>query len=75
MENFYCKRCEEYVGYFTNNEGDCEEICGDGIMAGQKPCDDNNTKSGDGCSATCDLEFGYECNVGGTLRCRETIPP
>src|SRR5437016_428937 len=30
--------------------------CGDGIAAGTEECDDGNTTSGDGCSATCQLE-------------------
>lgn len=25
-------------------------------------CDDGNTVSGDGCSSTCLVETGYECN-------------
>jgi cysteine-rich repeat protein len=30
--------------------------CGDGIVDGTEECDDGNTTSGDGCSATCQLE-------------------
>ncbi len=30
--------------------------CGDGSLGGQEECDDGNTTSGDGCSATCDVE-------------------
>jgi cysteine-rich repeat protein len=33
-------------------------------------CDDGNTTSGDGCSATCDLETGYICDRPGTS-CRQ----
>ena len=29
-----CRKCEEYIGYFTNEEKECEEICGDGLNAG-----------------------------------------
>ena len=30
--------------------------CGDGVAAGTEECDDGDTDSGDGCSATCELE-------------------
>src|SRR2546428_9962874 len=30
--------------------------CGNGIVEGTEECDDGNTTSGDGCSATCQLE-------------------
>jgi cysteine-rich repeat protein len=33
-------------------------------------CDDGNTVSGDGCSATCDVEEGFVCPTPGTL-CHE----
>ena len=32
---------------------------------GPTECDDGNTKSGDGCSASCVIERGYQC-IGGT---------
>src|SRR5690606_24777798 len=35
--------------------------CGDGIVEGSEGCDDDNTTDGDGCSATCNVEPGYEC--------------
>jgi cysteine-rich repeat protein len=31
-------------------------VCGDGYQTGDEQCDDGNTDSGDGCSATCDTE-------------------
>ncbi|TMB20585.1 MAG: DUF4215 domain-containing protein, partial [Deltaproteobacteria bacterium] len=31
-------------------------VCGNGIVEGTEECDDGNTNSGDGCSATCQLE-------------------
>jgi len=37
------------------------EVCGDGNIAGAEECDDNGTTVGDGCSATCTIETGYEC--------------
>ncbi|APR80127.1 Multiple EGF-like-domain protein 3 precursor [Minicystis rosea] len=36
--------------------------CGDGTLGGAEACDDGNTVSGDGCSATCTIESGYTCS-------------
>jgi cysteine-rich repeat protein len=41
-------------------------VCGNGIVEGAEQCDDGNTISGDGCSATCLWEAGA-CGVGETL--------
>jgi cysteine-rich repeat protein len=35
--------------------------CGDGVMLGDEACDDGNVVDGDGCSATCTLETGFDC--------------
>jgi cysteine-rich repeat protein len=35
--------------------------CGDGKINGGELCDDNNTKSGDGCSSICLIENNYTC--------------
>ncbi len=35
--------------------------CGDGAVDGAETCDDGNTMDGDGCSATCTEEPGYDC--------------
>jgi cysteine-rich repeat protein len=37
-------------------------VCGDGILEADEICDDGNTATGDGCSATCELETGYYCD-------------
>ncbi|CDW90935.1 cadg multi-domain protein [Stylonychia lemnae] len=66
-----CTKCEDFPGLFTNEEYQCEDICGDGLVI-DKQCDDGNTFSGDGCNSACEVEYGYECNSSG---CRETIPP
>ena len=45
-------------------KGYCEVItpvCGDGFIGYGEECDDGNTVSGDGCSATCIVEAGYVC--------------
>ncbi len=36
--------------------------CGDGTTNGTEACDDGNTASGDGCSATCQVEASYMCS-------------
>ncbi len=49
-------------------------ICGDSKIGGTETCDDGNNKPGDGCSRTCEVEFGYECLTPGapcTLKINE----
>jgi cysteine-rich repeat protein len=36
--------------------------CGDGLKVGSEGCDDGNTTSGDGCSASCAVESGWTCS-------------
>jgi cysteine-rich repeat protein len=36
--------------------------CGDGIVSDDETCDDENTADGDGCSATCTVEEGWQCD-------------
>ena len=36
--------------------GESKEVCGDARVEGLEQCDDGNTRSGDGCSSTCDTE-------------------
>lgn len=36
-------------------------VCGDGAIEGNEACDDSDTDSGDGCSATCSIENGFVC--------------
>ncbi len=48
----------------TGGMGSVVPVCGDGIVIATEICDDGNTISGDGCSATCTtVEVGYECDV------------
>ena len=43
----------------------CASPCGDGLKLLDEECDDGNATSGDGCSADCMLEPGWDCqNVG-----------
>ena len=37
-------------------------VCGDGIVHYIEGCDDGDTTPGDGCSASCTLESGWECS-------------
>jgi len=59
--DFTCKPCEYFTGLFTNEELECEDICGDGIIV-NKECDDGNAISNDGCSNLCLIEYGFECS-------------
>ncbi|PJB35625.1 MAG: hypothetical protein CO108_25105 [Deltaproteobacteria bacterium CG_4_9_14_3_um_filter_63_12] len=44
-------------------------VCGNGTREGVEQCDDGNTASGDGCSATCTSEVTATCP--GTLTCTD----
>ncbi|HVW27788.1 MAG TPA: hypothetical protein VHC69_20625 [Polyangiaceae bacterium] len=57
------------AGAGTGGAGYPDDPCGDGIQI-FNACDDGNTVSGDGCSATCEIEPGYVCPVAGQP-CRE----
>lgn len=48
-----------------------EGSCGNGKWNVGEECDDGNTEDGDGCSATCALEFGYQWTENGI----EEVPP
>lgn len=45
--------------------GECEAICGDGIIlpGTTEECDDGNNFAGDGCSETCEVEPGFACEL------------
>jgi cysteine-rich repeat protein len=36
-------------------------ICGNGVKEGNEISDDGNLVNGDRCSATCQVESGYQC--------------
>jgi fibro-slime domain-containing protein len=48
--------------------GPCQPVlverCGDGVLAATEFCDDNDNADGDGCSATCTIESGWDCPGG-----------
>ncbi|CDW90923.1 fu domain containing protein [Stylonychia lemnae] len=72
-ENRFCIKCEEILGKFTNEEMECEDLCGDGIVV-DKACDDGNQDKGDGCSNLCMIEAGFACPFANSS-CKEIIPP
>jgi fibro-slime domain-containing protein len=44
----------------------CTKIqCGNGVVESGESCDDGNAVSGDGCSATCQIEKGWQCPAQG----------
>ena len=48
-----------------NEDGECVEVCGDGIRySSQHECDDGNSENGDGCAETCSVEENYVCSGG-----------
>ena len=47
----------------------CNTTCGDGVLAGEEECDDENTADVDGCSSTCTKEIGWDCT---DTTCRQT---
>jgi formylglycine-generating enzyme len=48
--------------------------CGDGVIEPPfETCDDGNTVSGDGCSATCQVEPGWTCNGASPTVCTTPI--
>lgn len=40
----------------------CNLICSNGVINMGEVCDDGNSYGGDGCSASCQVESGYECS-------------
>ncbi len=38
-----------------------QDVCGDSRVSGAETCDDGNAQSGDGCSASCQVESGFAC--------------
>ncbi|CAK86712.1 unnamed protein product (macronuclear) [Paramecium tetraurelia] len=58
----YLKSCEDVIGlYYDKESNDCLPQCGDGIVAGNEYCDDENNFPFDGC---------YECKFQCTKSCQ-----
>ena len=37
-------------------------MCSDGLIVGDETCEDDDTDDGDGCSASCQTESGWNCD-------------
>jgi MYXO-CTERM domain-containing protein len=48
--------------------------CGDGVQEGAETCDDGGTTDGDGCAATCDLEFDLAGRGGCSTAPEQSAP-
>ena len=75
-----CKTCTELdsSSYFNNSTETWHEVCGKGYNLGGVECDDGNTVDGDGCSSTCQVEYGYFCSGGNSTTsdtCKGNIGP
>ncbi|CAD8133826.1 unnamed protein product [Paramecium octaurelia] len=57
-----CLECNQ--GFELSQNGQCLEICGDGLIVGQEECDDMNTIQNDGC---------YECRFQCHQDCLDCI--
>lgn len=63
------------MGPDGGGSGSNAAVCGDGVVDGNEQCDDGNTMSGDGCSATCELEstggtcspYSFRCDTAGNV--------
>lgn len=52
-----------WYGVLASESDSCSTVCGDGIRVGSESCDDENSLSFDGCSATCTIESGWTCDT------------
>ncbi|MDC0685403.1 DUF4215 domain-containing protein [Sorangium atrum] len=55
------------AGPYTLNVSFTPIVCGDGAVGSAEQCDDGNTTSGDGCSATCTYERDVLCENAADL--------
>lgn len=49
--------------------GDVEPYCGDGHLDAGEECDDGDNRDGDGCSAGCREELGWDCDEESPSHC------
>jgi len=56
--------CDEVC---ARDESGCVAQCGDGVVNTGQACDDGDTDDGDGCSALCELEEGWDCSGSPTV--------
>ena len=61
--------CNGAEGWYVDNveayscSAELPPVCGDGELTIGEMCDDGNQNSGDGCSASCQVESGFACSV------------
>jgi len=48
----------------TNGPDECQSECGDGHLASDEACDDDNDSDDDGCSSLCEIETGWTMTSG-----------
>ena len=72
-EGFVCETMEDATTGF--NFTFCNAVCGDGRTNFPETCDDNNMRSGDGCSDICIVEDQFECmqDVNGVSVCEAIL--
>jgi fibro-slime domain-containing protein len=64
-------KTDSVIGVGSTPDAVTPPNCGDGELTSDEACDDGNTQSGDGCSATClQVERGFSCASPGKP-CRE----
>ncbi len=62
----YCTNTYDYLCEMKINP-----VCGNGTKENAEACDDGDTSSGDGCSATCTVESGWSCSGVAPTVCAE----
>jgi len=67
-----CEECDAGAGNSDVAPDACRTtcrlpVCGDGTIDTGETCDDGNTESCDGCSASCQVEVGLGCGDGMTV--------
>ena len=45
-------------------------VCGDGVIANNEVCDDQNNDNHDGCDEYCKIEDGWECSSDDPSVCK-----
>ncbi|MSR87416.1 hypothetical protein EXS70_04590 [Candidatus Peribacteria bacterium] len=53
--------CQPTTVRSSSKSSSSVSLCGNGRREGSEKCDDGNTKNRDGCSSTCVIEGGWEC--------------
>ena len=83
----YCSHCEseevcdecidgfrkEVLSHYGITASFCVEKCGDGKRF-ELECDDGNTRNDDGCNSNCEVEDGWSCNGGSSIRASTCAP-